>query len=176
MNLKKAFVVRSRLTRKYRELESDVEQLNYKVQEKDYDDYMSKVNVDGAYQQLCKAGEMLAKMNAAIDKANGNSKARENLSLQEALRRRLTIAIRYKEEQNAYKPQEEEYDSYRYDANGNKGTFITKVYKKTSNIDWMEESEKIKREMLKLQDELDEINSEAIVEVPQEVLDYIAVM
>lgn len=176
MNLKKAFVVRSRLTRHYRELENDVEHLNYKVQEKDYDDYMSKVNVDAAYGQLIEAGEMLAKMNAAIDCANGNSKARLNLSRQEALRRRFIIAMRYKTEQNAFKPQEEEYDSYRYDSNGNKGTFITKVYKKTSDIDWMEESENIKREMIKLQDELDEINSEAIVEVPQEVLDYIAKM
>lgn len=170
MNLKKAFVVRSRLTRHYRELENKLESVAIVTEKgKPYKD-----NPDALFSELMVAGTMLAKVNAAIDKANGNSEARLNLSIQENLRRMLTITSLMTARVEKFEPVKTEYDSNLFDKeNQVKGMYVQKEYELHSNKDWSSECESIKRKMRTLEDQLDEINAEVVVDFDQEVLDYI---
>lgn len=171
MNLKRAFVVRSRLTKHYRELEDTLVHMDIVTEKgKPYKD-----NPDAWFTELMDAGTMLARINAAIDKANGNSKARHNLSVQENLRRMLTIATLMASKAGGFEPVKKVYDSYMFDKeNQTKGMYVDKEFELHSTTDWVKACESIKKQLRAKEDELDEINATTEVELDKDVLDYLS--
>lgn len=168
MNIKKAFTIRSRLNKYAKDLSIQLTAVSLEVPESTQ--FSDKI--DAAYEQLNKSIEALAKLNALIDKANGNSEARYNISKQEGLKNLVHRIESFALTQRDFIPEREEYDQYRCDENGNKGAYVIKKYKLNTKIDWISELKKVKKELVKLQDDLDEINSKIEVDVPEDIIEF----
>lgn len=170
MKLQRAFRERKVLTEIYTKITDEISSTPYSYRA---EDETRKKNVDELFAQEEQVGDMLARFNAAIDKANGNSQAKEILSKLTQLRRKQQLLQKFEREQRAFVPQKKEFDSYLYDENGNRGKYITIDFKKNSETNFEEEVKKNSSKIRKLEDQLSEINYATEVEVPKDILEYL---
>ena len=173
MKLSRAFTVRARLTNAYNVTETRVKQakISTLVDLETATAEPVAINLDQEYVNLCTIGDILARLNAAIDKANANSKARELLSRITNVNRKFDLVKRECFQLEQFKPVEKVFDNYAYDEKTNsRGKYVTKNYQLITQVDWTAEAEKLAREKLSYEDELAEVNASTDVELDEEIL------
>lgn len=171
ISLQSAFTKRARLTKEYDKIVGLINSTPYSMPCDATGVVLKepKYKLDDLLGRLDQIGYMLALFNAAIDKANANSKARECLNHITHLRRKCNSVRRLAQYQDMHQDNKIEYDQYARDDKGNSGNYVTKFYKAASETDFTAELESLERTIRKYEDDLQEINHTTMVEVPDEV-------
>lgn len=175
VTLAKAFIIRARLTKLYSKLRNNLaahslcrEFENDEATNKLKDETSEMLNL---YDQ---AGHYLADLNAFIDEANAKSPARKYLSLLTHLKMKNLILTRFETEAKQFQPTAKVYDSYAVDSFGNKGAYVEKQFVLGSDLDFKTLSHQNSREITDLEDKVAQVNAETIIDIPQEILEFIS--
>lgn len=167
MNLKRAFTERARLNSDYNKLYSEFRGYPFSatVPEAGLGLAIEEYPVRDTYEKLCYLEEVIAHLNAAIDKANANSEARLIIAQINGLKMRANLINCMAQCQKTFKEKVRELDRSLYDANGNCGVYVIKDYVKTSDLDYITIQEAIQKEIRDKEDELETVNVNTEVEL-----------
>lgn len=131
------------------------------------------MSYDEIYDKFEKSLSLLSDFNSIIDKVNAD-KPRALINKIESLKSRIPVINYAITENKAFKDEERSYNSSIYNNISNEmGVYTTRIFEKDTNKDWEEELSKVKKEILKLEDELSEVNTTIRVDVPTEIINFI---
>ena len=174
MNLKRAFTERARLNADYNKLYSEFRSYPFStvVPEAEEGLTIEEYPVKDTYTKLCELEEIIALLNAAIDKANANSDARYIIAQLNGLKMRANLISSMVQSQKSFKEKVKELDRSLYDANGNSGVYVVREYVKTSDLNFVELQRLLQQEIRNKEDELEEVNVKTEVELDDRLKDF----
>lgn len=173
MTLTKAFVERKRLTNEFAKISSKLADIPLWFEVGKQEEEATAQSFDEDYKKLVEFSEVISELNAEIDKANGNSQARKIIAEITATRNLLGITESFEKDAKHFVATKEIFDNYKYNENGERGTYVTHNYKMSSSMDFEKMVKEYRKKIHKLEDQLAEENAKTIVELSEELEEHI---
>lgn len=185
INLSKAFTLRKRLRGIISNISNELSNSStYYFVSKTYPDgqviesadkpfEFKGLDLTGTYKLLEEAGKNIIILNNLIDEANVIS-ARKVINELEAEKNKIGVIRHLANDRKSYKESVSTYDSTFYmEENKVRGGIVTETYKLSNDDNWEKAVEECKKKILKLEDQLSDINSSTKFEVPDEIINFI---
>lgn len=131
------------------------------------------MDIQGAYNHLLTANKNIVTLNNIIDNANV-PEARAVINEIEAEKNRVSVLNKFANDNKNFKESVSRFEKFVYDdVSKLQGGVVTETYKKVSSFDWEKEADLCRRKIVSLEDKLSDINSSTMVEIPDDIMDFI---
>lgn len=173
MTLAKAFVVRKRLNSEFIKISDKLDNTPLWFEVGKAEEEAAAQSFDGDYEKMVEFSNVISELNAAIDKANGDSQARKIIAEISEAKILLSKTEKFGREAKRFVASKDIFDNYKYNENGERGTYVTHNYKMSTSMDFEKLAKDYKKKIRKLEDQLSEENAKTIVKISEELEEHI---
>ena len=184
INLTRAFTLRKRLRTFLNDITTSLSYANVgrldhktypdskivKSNEKEYE--YNGLNLQDAYELLLKGNEYMVTLNNLIDKANVEY-ARPVINELESEKSKIHLLSLLSQSAKNFVESDTSYESYGLSRDNNM-VLITNSYVRTNNYDWTNAYNECRKNVVKLEDKLSEVNSTTMFDVPDEIINFVS--